>query len=314
MIYLGVNISHHASIAIYDSCSKKIIDFYNEQRFKKKKDWEPSDKYSFYLSIFEKIKEKPYAVCYASFGRDQLDYNNHDEIIINNLQKQLNHPTYFFNKNHHHLYHVLCGFYFSSFKEAICIVIDGGGSQSYSPGYQEIESVFFVNKNSIQPLFQSVSNFKYLNAIWENFPVANIPDITMTNNDGTFITYSSQCYGGLSFYFNTKKINFKNGEEGKLMGLASYGNSQQQFDLDYNKVSIAKQTQEDHFNKTCSLIDKVIQLNKTNNIILTGGCALNCSNNFKFVKKYPNLNFFVDPIPSDAGTSIGACVYYDSYK
>ena len=49
------------------------------------------------------------------------------------------------------------------------------------------------------------------------------------------------------------------------------------------------------------------------NIILSGGCHLNCSVNFKLVKKYPEYNFFVDPIPYDAGTAVGGIIYYENY-
>ena len=45
-----------------------------------------------------------------------------------------------------------------------------------------------------------------------------------------------------------------------------------------------------------------------------GGYFLNCSNNFKYVKQFPNLNFFVDPVPHDGGTAIGACIYYENYN
>ena len=47
---------------------------------------------------------------------------------------------------------------------------------------------------------------------------------------------------------------------------------------------------------------------------MSGGYFLNCSNNFKYVEKYPDLNFFIDPIPHDAGTAIGAAIYYDRYS
>ena len=49
------------------------------------------------------------------------------------------------------------------------------------------------------------------------------------------------------------------------------------------------------------------------NIILSGGYHLNCSNNFKIVKKYPEYNFFVDPISYDGGTAVGAAYYYENY-
>jgi len=96
------------------------------------------------------------------------------------------------------------------------------------------------------------------------------------------------------------------------MGLSSYAYTDKKYSLDYNKVQIAKEAQEKTFIATCNLIDKL--KDKTNNILLSGGYFLNCSNNFKYVKKYSKLNFFVDPIPHDAGTAIGAVVYYDKYK
>jgi len=41
---------------------------------------------------------------------------------------------------------------------------------------------------------------------------------------------------------------------------------------------------------------------------------LNCSNNFKLVKHFPEYNFFVDPIPYDGGTAVGAAYLYENYK
>ena len=94
------------------------------------------------------------------------------------------------------------------------------------------------------------------------------------------------------------------------MGLSSYAHDANKYPLDYTKVKIAKEVQEKTFHDTCRLIEKA----KSKNIIMSGGYFLNCSNNFKYVEKYPDLNFFVDPIPHDAGTAIGAAIYYDRYK
>ena len=62
------------------------------------------------------------------------------------------------------------------------------------------------------------------------------------------------------------------------------------------------------------MIERSQKISNVKNIILSGGYFLNCVNNFKYVKKYPNLNFFVDPIPYDAGTAIGVSLYYENYK
>ena len=44
----------------------------------------------------------------------------------------------------------------------------------------------------------------------------------------------------------------------------------------------------------------------TGNICLSGGCFLNCVANYKMKKKYPHINFYIEPIAHDGGTAIGA--------
>ena len=42
------------------------------------------------------------------------------------------------------------------------------------------------------------------------------------------------------------------------------------------------------------------------NIVLTGGCALNCVANYEYLKHLPkDVNLYIEPVSSDAGTSIG---------
>lgn len=50
------------------------------------------------------------------------------------------------------------------------------------------------------------------------------------------------------------------------------------------------------------------------NIVLSGGCAFNVVGNSHLVKKFPHINFFVDPVPHDAGQSIGRALlqYYST--
>jgi len=49
------------------------------------------------------------------------------------------------------------------------------------------------------------------------------------------------------------------------------------------------------------------------NIVLSGGCALNVVNNSSLVEKFPHMNFFIDPIPNDAGQSLGHALLW-SYQ
>jgi|TARA_R100001510_G_C7636636_1_gene194712 predicted NodU family carbamoyl transferase len=315
MKILGVNTSHHPSICIYED--NKISKFYNEERFTLRKNVSPeSYKFKLYQSILHHIDFKPDVVCYASFHRSLNEVT--DKEIIDVLQKQLGNPLYFFDEKKHHLYHALCGKYFSNFKDAICIVIDSGGASTYKPPFREVQSVYYVDDAGIVPMYKhstlADTVIELVNAHqFDAFHQKNLTFEYKTFLEGYEQSFSSKIKGGLHFNLGSEICGFKYGHDaGKLMGLSSYAYCNKKYDLDYEKVKIAKNVQEIAFDETCELIDRFRF--KSNNIILSGGCALNCSNNFKYVKKYPDLNFFVDPIPGDSGTAIGACIYYDKYK
>ena len=307
MKILGVNISHHPTICWYEN--GEIKKFFNEERFVNIKHHDAA-KCEIFLSIFQHITDKPDIVCYSSYGRNVNYCDVTDQDLINKIQKQLKNSIFFFNEKEHHLYHAICGFYFSEFNEAAVIVVDGGGACNAHIPYQETESIYFIDKKNIFPFFKHHNSNRSCNLL--NF--TNVPEFQFYNFYNGYINkFSNEKNGGHLFNEGCVQIGYKDGNDsGKLMGLSSYAYTNIKYDLDYEKVEIAKKIQEISFNNTCKLID--IAKEKSKNIILSGGCALNCSNNFKYVKKYPKLNFFVDPIPHDAGTAIGVAIYYDNYK
>lgn len=303
MKILGINISHDISVCIYEN--KKITNFFMEDRFvmDKKYNFEnlkigkslgDYNRY-FVFSIFKQINFKPDLVVYTSFGRIGTSFT--DEEIINNIQNQLDYPPYYFDKKNHHIYHACSAFYFSEFSEAMAIVIDGGGSCPLNNTYQEVQSIFYINKNIIFKLFQHLSNFKCLSlpdsydSITNNF--SDLVNVKFVN--GTEYYLSSLCIGGMNFTKGCIQIDMKE-EPGKLMGLSSYGYTEEKYDLNYQHVKIAKNIQEKTFHETCKIIDKAYNYKKIKNFVLSGGYFLNCSNNFKYVKKYPQLNFLLIPI------------------
>jgi predicted NodU family carbamoyl transferase len=307
MKILSVNISHHPSICVYEN--EKIIDFYNEERFVGIKDYDVGPPPEIYQSILQKINFKPSFVCYASYGSN-YDYTLcDDQKIIKNLQNQLDNPPFYFNQKEHHLYHAISSFYFSDFNEAVSIVVDGGGACNLHIPYQEIQSIYYINKKNIKPIYKHHTR-------WRSNMVIGDQENSMINLKyikGYFNKFSDMSVGGIEFDKACASLGYKDGHSaGKVMGLSSYGYCEKKYNLDYDKVEIAKKTQEKTFEETCELIEQAKQIN--NNILLSGGYFLNCSNNFKYVEKYPDLNFFVDPIPHDAGTAIGAALYYDIYK
>tara|TARA_R110000737_G_scaffold351741_1_gene394892 strand:- start:197 stop:1120 length:924 start_codon:yes stop_codon:yes gene_type:complete len=307
MIILSINISHNPSVCVYEN--NKIIEFYNEERFVCTKDYVLNSKFKIFQCILQKIKHKPDFVCYASFGMNSQYFDYSDQEIINVIQKQLNNPPYYFNIKEHHLYHAICSFYFSSFKEAAAIVVDGGGACNYHIPFQEIESIYLIDKKKIAPVYKHHTCYRTKKVIQQT----GNSFATKSYLNGFLNKFSDETKGGIDFIEACEQIGYPDGNSaGKVMGLSSYGYTEKKYNLDYDKVQIAKEAQEKTFKDTCDLIDQAKEIN--NNIVLSGGYFLNCSNNFKYVEKYPNLNFFVDPIPHDGGTAIGAALYYDNYK
>jgi predicted NodU family carbamoyl transferase len=212
-----------------------------------------------------------------------LDNNFYtDEEIIELIQRQLDNPSFYFNKNHHHIYHALCSFYFSKFNEAMAIVVDGGGAQPFSDLYQEIESIFYLNKKLFFTIYQHLSNRKFIHIGDEVEYYSNYIHGKFINN--IEYAFSSNSIGGFNFSRVCSLIGLKYTEAGKLMGLSSFGYSDKKYNLNYKHVELAKEAQEKSFIATCKLIEKAYGYRKIKNFLLSGGYFLYCINNFKYIK------------------------------
>ena len=63
-------------------------------------------------------------------------------------------------------------------------------------------------------------------------------------------------------------------------------------------------------------IKKAFQLTGNHNIVISGGYALNCVANYKYLEELKDLdlNIYVEPISSDAGTCIGAAMMFYKFQ
>jgi len=302
---LGVNISHHVSFALFEN--KKLKEYYEEDRFNKLKGFINEDT-DYKYKVLEKFKDISFdCVAISSFGR----YGSISDFeIYQSLLKQIKYKSYYFDWQHHHVYHAVCGYYFSPFKEAIAIVRDGGGEQ-VKHSFQALDSIYYINNKNIKTLYKLYSNCRF--------------DILKCKKKQKYINYNvfkeqekTDCYftnasvGGYYYLESTYKAGFGENGEGQLMGLAAYAGKNIDRKLK-EKVEIGRDAQEKTLKECVQLIEKAKKYSSCKNIILTGGYHLNCSNNFKLVKLFPELNFFVDPIPYDGGTAVGTVLYYENY-
>jgi carbamoyltransferase len=301
-VTLGINISHNCSIAILKD--SKVIGYYQEDRFIDGKGYKNFNPTARLFSPLYCIKEKVSHVdhvgisSYDSRG-DGIPF--FDQLIINKLKRQLNKEEVFF-KYEHHLYHAFCGTYFSKFNEGLCLVMDGGGARVLNdyPHYQEIESIYYFDENrNFTCLYKHLSNVR--------LPFYNDPLLIKPKfftRDKTDYHLSNTRSSGMKFGRLTRILNLGTGaDSGKTMGLAAYGNEHGSRPED-----MAKKLQIETRDDTIELIKKAMSYVDTKNIVLSGGYALNCSNNYEYVKAFPQLNFFVDPIAHDGGTAVGVAL------
>jgi carbamoyltransferase len=329
MKILGINISHDASSCLM--VDGKVIYYIEDERFAKIKHYEYDNDLKFYgIKKLEEhnIKELDYIV-FSSYRRRTTVYE--DEAIINGIIKQIiklgiKADKIYYNKQEHHLYHAYNGFYNSGFEEAAILICDGGGAYTDQDlNFREVETIYYANNNSNE--FNLI--YKHLSS-FNSFDNLNI-EAKIINN----VLYSNSLSCGKVFASICRKFGFNDGADaGKVMGLSSYGNVKDDiswidivdgFPYINNKFvnfirngdltsfekqsNVAKKVQEETKKYTIKLIQKTIEQTQSNNIVLSGGYFMNCVNNYEYLKAFPNVNFYIDPICYDGGTSLGACYF-----
>ena len=289
---LGINISHNASIC---QVTDGQIDFYYEEdRFNKRKNFLPLTDDCYFKSIEKHVTKKPDKVCVTSFDTRGQDLLSHpigyhkfgDLIVAKKLGEQIGIDKVYFNAKNHHLHHAIAAQHLSGFDDCIIVVMDGGGSQLF-PTYQEIESIYTYNNGDLKRVYlHATSNrFPYEGHVDKKFKFEDT-DVFLSNNKSMGMLFEDMC---------TEYHMGKTGDAGKIMGMAAYEEKPMQL-------------QEHSKNYTIELLKKAFTYSDSDNIVLSGGYALNCVNNYVYASKFNTKNFFIDPVAHDGGTSIGAAL------
>lgn len=282
-------------------------------------------------------------VIFSSYG------NTSDSFIMQILIEQLREnfqieKTHYHQE--HHLYHACSAFYNSGFDRALSIVLDGGGwhfLDRYELRFYEQESSYLFDYENITKLFKHLSHFSHSEKSKDNLNFAYEKDgdfFSNTMSCGGLFNVISVVAGfngheagktmGLAAYGKAKNIPetwFKHDDKTGIWTTDNHEISKslsQRLELpddlpmliDYSgkidqsvAADLAMKTQIETRDHTIRLIDKFTKLTGEKNVVLSGGYFLNCSNNYEYLKRFPDLNFFVDPIAHDGGTAIGAAKY-----
>ena len=314
MKVLGINTSHNPSIC--QLTDGKINFNIDETRVRRDKYFIPKEDNCFFQSI-DKLKDKNFdGVIVASYDRrfsSLLDNNAQsleaDKNIMNKLQEQLPNCSFYYNIEHH-LYHALAAHTYSGNKESLVIVMDGGGAQMF-PTYQEVESIYQINFDGITKFYSKCSNFR----TQQIFDDTHIQDMFF-KVDNTDYELDSKASSGYKFAKMAKDLNMPEFSEGKIMGMSAYGHHNLGYVEEEELLSPADwalRLQNKSFDNTVDLIEHAITYSDCKNIVLSGGYALNCVNNYRYLDRFPKHNFFVDPNSGDNGTSTGAAIWLYYY-
>ena len=251
-----------------------------------------------------------------------------DEEIMNSIAHQLGRkPGDFAYRINHHVHHAYSGYFLSPYfkednEDALIIVWDGGGARMLFdefPNHQETESIYFGESDGvITPLWRRMSDHRFHGDIDHLFPndvqtiTACLTDEEFTLDDVdyclTSMPSSGMNFSNMSYALGTDK---EGRAAGKVMGMASYGRILPNV---FDKHTMSQQLEVDSFEASCKIIQKALDYKpECKNIVLSGGYSLNCTNNYKYLQAFPDINFFVDPIPHDGGTAVGCAIeyYYD---
>ena len=97
--------------------------------------------------------------------------------------------------------------------------------------------------------------------------------------------------------------------EGKIKKVLDIPDEEIEKDPKKYFMNMAYRIQTDYEKYLITTCERALSLSKSKNLVLSGGCALNCVANYKLLKSLPDdINLFIDPVSDDSGVSIGGVV------
>ena len=203
------------------------------------------------------------------------------------LKEQFNIDAPIIYANHHES-HAAAGFYTSNFDRATVLVIDAIGEF-------DTASIWIANKNRLKKVWR-MKHPKSLGLFYS----AMTDRVGLKANEDEYILMGMVAYGLSDRYFDKVKKLYD--EENLHRGCKWWNPGDDSEPHLYDIAAATQKVYEEEFEKLLQLAKAKGHYN--DNLVLMGGCALNCSANH-IAKKYFK-NVWIMPNPGDAGSSLGA--------
>lgn len=343
MNIVGINISHDTSVCLLQD--GKILFYLEEERLSKIKHHMVFDSETAYsIKTLKKIKNYVGHVDHliiSTFRRHPnciVDSLISEKIVNDLLSLGITIDKIDLILDGHHLHHAYNAFYMSGFDSAVAVIMDGGGSykdnffqdvQGTIQPSREQESIYEFKNNQSKNLFTHYSSL--------GMQIGQKLDYKIVDNQKNIASNGVSC-GALFLSVTMGVLKLGPTDSGKVMGMSSYGKLDEEkiewfkkygdnflFDCDFlhnlivnkvyekasfeKKANLAKKLQYETKEYTLRFIQKAIDMSGCNNVVLSGGYFLNCVNNYEYIKAFPHINFYVDPVCYDGGAAIGAALY-----
>jgi len=262
------------------------------------------------------------------------------------LVRKFNPQVKIINLGHlHHLGHAASTFYGSGFETAVAIIVDGAGSynreqvnEQFATGGFETESIYHCSYphefNAVYKRYSDGHSPYYDNGIQEFDNTVTITKAyeAVTQYLGFGFIEAGKTMGLAPYGQEDENIPsfFVDGKGNKNMLIPNYPagafidqnrfpylkqfNDPKSWHDDFSQISSVEKNLAYHIQKESEkqmfdLIQKAIDITGETNVVISGGYGLNCVANYKFIKQFPNINFYIDPISHDGGTAIGLARY-----
>lgn len=299
MLILSIHSGHDASVCIFND--GRLEKYFLVERFTRKKHDDDSTTVLRLVDILCK-KYSIDVLCISDLNPIQKD-----RFIPEIFEKcERSNPNVIpIMQSDHHLNHASLAFYNSQFDESLVLVADGCGS-TIKRNLVEVESVFvFDRKKSTLIYKNSIEKSSTFDFPWgkNNFGVGGLYDIAAVLIGNT----PDDC--------------------GKAMGLSSYGRPNKSFENLFSdqrpNIEPIKKVNKDNYQLHADfcyevqqqtqkvigdLIEDSIQKTGIKKVCISGGYGMNIVANYYYLQRFPEVDFYFEPVSNDNGVCIGAAI------
>lgn len=235
------------------------------------------------------------AWCYTQFEDGYLKQESFDFVEILENCKML--------KCHHQENHILPTVIMNKLEDSLCLSIDGKGDGNHA--------LYHYKDGKLKKIFQE-QKFSY-GMFYEIISCNFLESEYYDGMEGKFMAYAGISTNFIDiediseFLIKIKSFNWNDWKDKKT--IEEYINTYiNQLKKKFDKYDLAYTFQRIWINDVMEFIHQYV--GRSDNLVFSGGCALNCMLNYELVKSCWFKNVYWNPVASDTGQSIGAVINY----